>query len=156
MKRKKDKAITASNWKKVLKEIYDFAPNKWGESNKVSKYDDAHDLAQRLKISGQELGHAISFLEDQKLIKTNISNPKEYSAYWLITEKGFNIAREIQTERRNAVQQLTIIFLTYILALTATFRFIPESQHNNLFIWYFVFFLIGISIIAYMFKRSIR
>jgi len=156
MKGEKDKAITASNWKRVLKEIYDFAPNNWGESKKVSKYDDTHDLAKRLKISGQELGNTMSFLEDQKLIKTNVSNPKEYSAFWIITEKGFNIAREIQIEKMNAFQQTTIIFLTFILALTTFFEFIPKSQNSNLFIWYIVSLLIGISITAYIFKRSIK
>ncbi|MFW5847002.1 MAG: hypothetical protein ACOCUU_02460 [Nanoarchaeota archaeon] len=153
----KDKAITASNWKKVLREIYNYAPNNWGESQKVSKYDSNHELVKKLKISGQELGNTISFLEEQKLIKTNISNPKKYSAFWIITEKGFNVSRELEKEISNAFQQATIIFFTFILALTTLFSFIAESQNNeNLFIWYVVSILMGISITTYIFKRSIK
>lgn len=152
----RNEAVTATNWKRTLKEIYDFAPNNWGESNKISKYEDRHPLAKKLKIRGQELGNTISFLEDQKLIKTNISNPKDYAAQWIITEKGFNVVQEIQRERMNAFQQTSIIFLTFVLALTSFFEFIPKSQDSKLFIWYIVSLLVGMSLTTWVFRRSIK
>lgn len=157
MEKQSDKAITAANWKKILKEIYDFAPNNWGESHNVSKYDNSHELAKKLKISGQELGNTISFLEDQKLIKTNVSNRKDYSAQWIITEKGFNVALDIKKEIYQSFQQSVLIFLTSVLAITAFFEFLSKSYNNKLFVWLYVLLLSIFSLGIYVFfRRSIK
>lgn len=157
MEKLSDKAITAANWKKVLKEIYGFAPNNWGESNKMNKYDNNHELAKKLKISGQELGNTISFLEEQKLIKTNISNKKEYNAQWIITEKGFNVALDIKKEIYQSFQQSVLIFLTSVLAITAFFNFLNQSYNNKIFVWLYVLLLSIFSLGIYVFfRRSIK
>ncbi|VVB79526.1 Uncharacterised protein [uncultured archaeon] len=115
-----------NTWKKVLLEIYRHAPGKYCSSGKMSYWDDQHDLAKRLRIKGHELGESISFLEDNKLTRLNIQSYKEYSDWVDLTEKGFNIAlelekqsREVREKKRVDLLQLWLVILTAILAISA-------------------------------------
>lgn len=117
--------IDSDNWKKILIDIYRFAPSNWGESIKMGKYDPRHPLAEKYNFKHSELGNIMVFLEDQGLIKTETSNYKEYSAQWILTEKGFDVAlelekqaREIREKKRFEKLQLGIIILTAILMIT--------------------------------------
>ena len=94
---------TGSNWKKVLLEIYSHSPHNYGEAHKVRFCDDTHPLAKKLKITGNELGLAISFLKDNKLIKSNNEitplNAEQINPNWsnmiFLTNKGFEIASKL-------------------------------------------------------------
>jgi predicted transcriptional regulator len=140
-------------WKRALLEIYFHAPNSWTEDSNCNRNTGNSPLQKRLEIlNNQQFAEGISFLEEQKLIYTK-REPK-YS-YWVLTEKGFNVAlelqkqvREIKGEKRNEKSQLFTIFLTLILACTSMLNFAmsvyPESKYLSF--WSF-FILIFISII---------
>lgn len=127
------KISTGSNWKKVLLEIYIHSPHNYGESHKVKFYDGAHPLAKKLKISGYELDLAISFLRNHELIKDrsqlNPLDEEPINPYWSnmvsLTEKGFNVAlevdkqfREIAEKKRFEMLQLLLVIVTIVLAIT--------------------------------------
>lgn len=151
---------SAINWKRVLREIYDYAPSEWGESNKLDKYSNNHALAKKLKISGQELGNTISFLENQKVIETQITCKNSYTASWVLTEKGFNIARENQNFKLGAVLQTIIIYLTTILVITGMFDLFSKLKIVSdmaIFVTY-VFVGLVVAILSYIliFRRLSR
>lgn len=148
------------NWKRILLEIYRFAPSMWGESNKMSKYDDRHDLAKKLNLKGHELGDSIVFLEEQELIKTNVSNLINYSAEWILTEKGFNVSlelekqeREIRKEKRSEKLQLFTLYLTVILVSTSMINFAKDifPSMNQVLFWGYLI-LMGILVFSIPFK----
>ena len=151
----------SDNWKKVLLEIYRFAPNLWGDSIKMNSYDPRNSLAKRCGFKNSELGNIILFLEDQKLIETRVDvGNKEYSASWILTEKGFDVSLELEKQIRGVKEkivdrdtQLIISFLTFILAITGIANFAKDiypSYSNYYFLLYFIFiifFTIGLIII---------
>jgi len=128
------KIPTGSNWKKVLLEICIYSPHNYGESHKVRFYDGAHPLAKKLKISGYELGLAISFLRDHGLIKDrsqlNPLDEEPINPYWSnmvsLTEKGFNVALEVDKQLRDIAEKkrferlhLWLVILTGLLVLSS-------------------------------------
>lgn len=121
---KKQKCPDGSNWKKILNEIYNHSPNSWCESNKCSRNNDNHPIAKKLKINGQELMLGISFLENHKLIKTEVHNSKEFWASWELTGKGFNIALENQKQKNSERLQEIIAIGTVLVASITFFNFL--------------------------------
>ena len=125
---------TGSNWKKVLLEIYGNSPHSYGESNNIGFYDDSHTLAKKLKISGYELGLAISFLRDNKLIEesnsSNISRSKfpvpKWSNRLSLNENGFEVASRLENQESNKKLQRLIILFTGLATLTGLMIFVKE------------------------------
>lgn len=153
---------TAKNWKRVLMEIYRFAPNQIGDSIKIHKYHDNHHLAKKLKITGQELGNTIAFLEDQKLINTLVSS---FSSSWSLTEKGFNVAIELEKELRDIGEkkmnheiQLSLLFLTFILSSNGILNIFIQIFPNLkifAFLLYIMFMLLFCIIISLRISKTI-
>ncbi|MFC1860507.1 hypothetical protein ACFLYC_02925 [Chloroflexota bacterium] len=54
--------FTNQNWKRVLNEISDYAPNKYGIGK--NNYGEDHPLVKRLKITPYELMLIMGFLRD--------------------------------------------------------------------------------------------
>ncbi len=144
------------NWKKILLEIYRFAPGSWGDSISMNRYDDRHPLAKKLDLRGHELGDSIVFLEEQKLITPNVSSKVNHVIQWFLTEKGFNVAlelekqlREIKVENRNEKLQLFTLYLTIILVSTSMVNFAKDifpSMKEILFWGYLI--LMGILVLS--------
>lgn len=106
--------FTNQNWKKVLKEIADYAPNRYGRGK--NNYGENHPLVKRLKIKSHELVLITSFLEEQGLIEYD---KPEYN--WInLTSKGFDVALQNQAQRASFRTNFVIIILTSIIAY-ATF-----------------------------------
>ena len=105
-----ERKFTNQNWKRVLKEIVDYAPNRYGRGK--SNYGEGHPLAKRLKIKSHELVLIMSFLEEQGLI--------EYAMFdynWInLTSKGFDVARQNQAQSMSFRTNFVIILLTAVIA----------------------------------------
>lgn len=139
-------------WKNVLLEIYHFAPHQFGDSLKCSFYHNEHELAKKLKITGSELGLAITFLKDNDLIRDTISmhpnsnplvNPSRSNQIPL-TEKGFKVALDLEKQESNNQLQSKLVLFAGITALVGFFS-INNSQNvtkPNL-----VFYAIGVIIV---------
>ena len=165
-----------NNWKRVLLEIYRQSPNGYIENHEQRFMDDKHILAKRLNIKGMGLGFAIGFLREHKLIED--SNPWEplndlvFNQNWhnqiRLTEKGFNVSFELEKQRReirdrknNTEMQMSIVLLTFLIALTEVTNFaiqvFPEYKEKY-FIFYCIFFIIfsGGLIVSYIKKKIIK
>ena len=124
---------SSSKWKLILLEIYRHSPNGYIETHNSKFMDDKHPLAVKFKIKGLRLGYSIGFLRKNKLIgDTNpleplnepAINPEWFNMIYL-TEKGFNLALEIEKQIREMREkerfeklQKWIVILTAILVLS--------------------------------------
>ena len=124
---------SANNWKRILLDIYGHCPNVYFENHRVNFWDDKHFLAKKLNLKGSEVGISIEFLKKNGLIEDkNHFTPlkvKPLAPEWQnnisLTEKGFNVAleldkqaREIREKKRFEKLQWAIIILTAVLAVT--------------------------------------
>jgi hypothetical protein len=110
-------------WKAVLNKIYSALPHEYGIGKEG--ITDAHPLAKRLKIPGQELMLSLSFLEDYELIKYRNHNEI------ILTERGFEVALENEKSMNNVKLQAMTIFVSLILAITAIFNFVNSTNLLN-------------------------
>ncbi len=104
--------FTNQNWIKVLNEIWQFAPNKYGRG--IKGYDDDNSLAKRLKIKGNELMLIAAFLEEQKLIEYD-----QQDNCIQLTSKGFDVAMQNSSGRRNDKLNKASLFLSLAIAVFA-------------------------------------
>jgi len=82
--------FTNQNWRGVLKEISNYAPNRYGRGK--SNYGEDHPLVKRLKVKPHELMLIMSFLEEQGLIEYDQSEHN-----WInLTSKGFDVSLQNQ------------------------------------------------------------
>ena len=150
---KKQKSPDGSNWKKILNEIYNHAPNSLCESSKCGRNDGHHPLAKKLKITGHELMLGISFLENHKLIRTDVHNNEDFWASWELTEKGFNVALENQKQNNSERLQEIIAIASVLIALITFFNFVKlpmETIGQKILVYgFFIFiFVLVITIIG--------
>ena len=117
------------HWRKILLEIYNSAPNKWGYSSKIGYSENSHPLAKKFKISGHELMLNICFLEDNKLIKTNPSGEGiDFSAVWNLTEKGFNVALDLEKHASDQKIQKLLASGGSIIAVLSIINFLNLKE----------------------------
>ena len=64
---KEEFKFSNQNWKRVLKEIVDYAPNRYGRGK--DNFGQGHPLIKRLRITPYELMMIMSFLEEMGLIE---------------------------------------------------------------------------------------
>ena len=106
--------FTNMNWKKVLKEIVDFAPNRFGLGKNYEIKED-HELVELLKIKPHEVMLSLLFLKDQDLIEYDKS---DYN--WInLTSKGFDVALQNQSAARAGRVNRATIFFGLVIAVTA-------------------------------------
>ncbi|VVB77527.1 Uncharacterised protein [uncultured archaeon] len=139
---------TGSNWKNVLLEVYNHSPHNYGESHKVGFYDNNHPIAKRLRISGYELGLAISFLRDHKLIEDNNKltplNFPQINANWsnmvFLTDRGFDVSTKLENELSNQKTQNVIMIFTAIITWTGLIALIKDiiPTSLNLIFWSYI------------------
>jgi len=118
-----------SHWQNVLLALYtDATRRKICEKRDEVSWDE-HPLTKKLKISGEELSRSISFLKEQGFIKqVNLEHVKEAPTWFKIEEKGVNVAIEIKRHRYSGRTQLTMAYLTTILAVTVIFQLFHELE----------------------------
>ena len=124
----------SSKWKQILLGIYRQSPHGFIETHNSNFLNDNHILAKEHHLTGMDLGNCIGFLREHELIKdTNpfepLNHPQINPAWFnqiLLTEKGFNVALEldkqfrgIREKRRFENLQKWLIGLTSILALSS-------------------------------------
>jgi len=133
-------------WKDVLNEIYTFAPDRYGWGKKG--WTDDHKLAKEVGISGDQLMKAMCFLEYNKLVEYDASEGN-----WInLTEKGFNVAFQIEKNRSDNRMTKTMLVFTAIIAISTVFNFLAslEIYKDPLFQVILVLFLsISLLIIVY-------
>jgi len=103
--------FTNQNWKGILNEISNYAPNRYGRGK--HDYGEDHPLVKRLKIKPHELMLIMSFLKEQGLIEYDESEHN-----WInLTSKGFDVS--IQNQRTAHRTNFYILVLTAIIAFSA-------------------------------------
>ncbi|MBN2102088.1 MAG: hypothetical protein JW716_04425 [Candidatus Aenigmarchaeota archaeon] len=158
-KRKKNKTEkteeipSGSNWKEILLEIYHTAPHLYGQSHYINYQNDNHPIAKKIKITGKELDAGILFLLLHGLIEEN--NKKEvldmisenWSSWIELTEKGFQVALDIEKNRSETRTNNAIVLLTSIIAFTGAASFLfplnsTDLQKSATLLVYASFFII--------------
>lgn len=105
--------FTNLNWKGVLNEICNYAPNRYGRGKQ--NYGEDHPLVKRLKVTPYELMLIMSFLEEQGLIEYD---KPEYN--WInLTSKGFDVSLQNQSQRITHRTNFYILVVTAIIAFSA-------------------------------------
>lgn len=102
-----------NEWRRVLHDIYKENWVIYGTRD-INK---EHPLIKKLKISVRSLQKSISFLRENDLIKIVGKDSHLY-----LNPKGFDVAREEQNRKLNAILQTVIIYFTTIIAITAMFN----------------------------------
>lgn len=112
--------FTNQNWKRVLKEIVNYAPNRYGRGK--SNYGADHPLVKHLKIKPHELMLIMSFLDEQGLIEYDKSEHN-----WInLTSKGFDVALHNQTQSTAFRTSFVIILFTAIIAFATALNVFNE------------------------------
>ena len=105
--------FTNQNWKRALKEITNYAPNRYGRGK--SNYGEDHPLIKRLKIAPYELMLIMSFLAEQGLIEYD---QQEHN--WInLTSKGFEVSLQNQNQELAYRTNLAMGILMAIIAFAA-------------------------------------
>lgn len=113
--------FTNQNWKKVLNEISNYAPNRYGRG---MKYDEDHPLAKHLKITAYELTMIMAFLEEQSLIEYDKSEHN-----WIhLTSKGFDVALQNQGAKKADNFNKVTLFLGLAVAIFAVVTLLVGIQ----------------------------
>lgn len=138
--------FTNQNWKRVLKEIVDYAPNRYGRGK--SNYGEDHPLVKRLKIKSHELVLIMSFLEEQDLIEYD-----KFEHNWInLTSKGFDVARHNQAQNTSFRTNFVIILLTAIIAFATVVNVFTRIDD-----WATRFITIGFTIgLGFIFWRVVK
>jgi hypothetical protein len=115
-----------SEWKEILLIIYKFSPNQYGWGNKGFTKD--HNLVKKSKIDPKNVMLSISFLEENNLIYSPNKNTNLFS----ITEKGFNVAFELEKQLLSASINLTMIIFTALLVFSALVNLVLSFRNDLL------------------------
>lgn len=94
-------------WKKILLLFYKTEPT-WRYYGRGKQIDESHPLTKILGVSSIKANAAISFLQVQKLI---IEEGKKF----VLTEKGLNVAMDIEKHNDNSKFQVILIVFTMLL-----------------------------------------
>lgn len=151
MKRRKtgnEWKFTNQNWKRVLAEIVNYAPNRYGRGK--NNYGGDHPLIKKLKIKPYELGLIMSFLEDQGLIEYE---KPEYN--WVnLTSKGFDVALQNQSADKATRKDKATLFLSLAITLAVVCSLLVGIE-NLVEKWVVtVVFVIAVVIGGYVIKKS--
>lgn len=126
---KKEKS-TKLGWKKVLREISNYAPNKY-ESK--ADYDKKYPLVKKSKVKPYELKQIINFLKEQGLIECDNSEANLIN----LTSKGVDLALKVQDQNlafnSNFVQAIFTGILT-LMSVSTLFLYLGTLEQSS-FIW---------------------
>ena len=140
--------FTNENWKRVLKEIVDYAPNRYGRGK--SNYGEDHPLVKQLKIKPHELMLIMSFIEKQGLIEYD----KQEQNWINLTSKGFDVAIQNQSTDRTERISKAALFLSIVIALAAIASLIIGIE-NPIEKWGVTILIsIAIMVAAYLVKKT--
>jgi hypothetical protein len=135
------------NWKRVLREIVDYAPNGYGRGERG--YEEDHPLVKKLKITAYELTMIMAFLEEQGLIEYD----KREQRWINLTSKGFDVALQNQNATRTDKISRAAIFLTATIAI-ATVANVLMGIDDIILKWGVSGVIsLGLILMAYLIKR---
>jgi hypothetical protein len=105
--------MAEDRWAKILHQIYR-NEEEWNfyKINGDHSYSDNHPLAENLGINGEELASGLEFLEKQKLIERD-----EGSNSAVLTEKGFEVARQREMQISQFETNLFLAVFTVLLSI---------------------------------------
>jgi hypothetical protein len=109
-----EERFSNSNWKRVLAEIWDYAPNRYGRGK--GAFPDDHPLAKKLKLKSQELRLIVEFLEEQGLVEFD----KQEQNWLNLTPRGFDVALRNEEIRKGFAHSFVTILLSATVAYWAT------------------------------------
>ena len=131
-------------WKDVLHEIYSYHPHGYGEGK--GGWTDDHPLAEELKITGNELMLAYSFLRDHDLIDYSDGDKN----FFRLSKKGFDVALQNEKIRTEQKLQKTVMFFTGVIAISALYSFFSSLGFYNTLLEQYILAGIVVLIIVIM------
>ncbi len=129
-----------NEWRKVLHELY---KENFIFENASDMNEDGNPFQRKIGISQRSLQKSLWFLTQNKLVKIK---PMGSSSVYQITEKGFQVAREEQNHKLNALLQVVIIYFTSILVLTAMFDLFNNLNIVNKTLLFWEYLLVGLGL----------
>lgn len=158
---KRTKFPSGNYWKKILLEIYRYAPNTYGRYT----HQTIHPLAKKLKINDLKLNAGREFLEKQELVeltwpdketKEGFKQGAPYNPQIILTKKGFDVALDLEKHINSVGLQFILIIFTSMLVGTGAIQFITQISaipSKYILVIYLVFILAG-GIIAWIYTRG--
>ena len=141
--------FTNVKWKRVLKEIVDFAPNRF-DVGKNYQIGEDHELVELLKIKPHELMLSLLFLKDQGLIEFDQSEHHFIN----LTSKGFDVALQNQSADKATRKDRATLFLSLAITLAVVCSLLVGIE-NLVEKWVVtVVFVIAVVIGGYVIKKS--
>jgi len=114
----------AQNWAELLELIYTH-DQKWKYFDEGDKgIDETHPFVERTGLNSHEAKSALSFLKRHELVAHT-------GAHYELSKKGFNVARERETEQRQKRHDQGLQFLTVVLAFASLGQFLIGSGVPN-------------------------
>jgi len=112
------------NWAELLNLIYTH-DQKWEYFDEGDEgIDGTHPFVERTELNRHEAKSALSFLKRHELVEHT-------GAHYQLSEKGFNVAREREAERRQKRHDQGLLFLTVVLAFASLGQFLIGSSVPN-------------------------
>lgn len=125
------------NWKKVLIEIYNKAPDMYGFNSNVGN----QELERKTGMNKNKLDNCIKLLTKIGLIKkwgigpktkiTGNVNPQTIKLPIELTTKGFNVTLDLEKHKDSAKLQFGLLVFSAIIVTTGAFGFINEIFTTN-------------------------
>lgn len=116
-------------WRRILFELYKQDPGKYVQTDNVKFNDNNHLLAKKLKIPGDILYKAISFLTSHGLAEIQHMYGADNNEYPLIlTKKGFDVALDLEKHTDSTNLQFGIFLFAGITAVTGAMQFIFSEK----------------------------
>lgn len=128
-----NKIPSGTSWKRILLEIYEYAPHSYGDTTGCPLSDNEHPLVKKLKITGYEAMLGVSFLKDNGLIRQeSVMTPGGLVSKYYLTEKGFNVALELEKQKSDFDIKFIVMFFTVVLGVTTMLSYMFEFiEYSN-------------------------
>jgi len=145
------------NWKILLLELYYHVPDKYVDLKNMTIWDSNHDLVHALPMDGLEVGAAMRALIDYKLVDFDVKKTKPYRAEYTLTEKGFNVAYELDKNQKHVTIELVGLGLAAFFAIgfvvqTGAILDVVSGQ-NLLYMYFFSIIVIFLIMVFYVRPR---
>lgn len=137
-------------WRRILLKFYRDELNIYKDYKRINytKFKNLFHPAKECNLPKKVFEDSMNFLEINNLIEIRDDD------FFYLTKKGFDVARDLENIKLNAILQSVIIYLTTILAFTTAVNFFASL---NVFSAWVLFggYMGSITIIAVIFYFSI-
>ncbi len=127
---KEQEIPSGKNWKKVLSEIYEYAPHTYFRNNKIGIQNPNHSLVKKLRMSEYEVMLCASFLEENGLLEwKKVHNSLDNHQDLVLTSKGFDVALQNEGQEKTQGLQKILALASVLSAILVIFSIMLNSRN---------------------------